>query len=150
MVLTINSSLSETTLALPGTKSEAGQCSEPRRDHGSERKGKHSSYQTHTSTPATYSVCCTVKSSGSQLTGKNPVLRSYAQAPDRGQLQVLFWPQPPSIYSVNLPAMSLIAGSLKQHRGSSASRRISGKLRSSLPFKKSARCKSENVTFPHW
>lgn len=56
LVLTINSSLDETTPALPGTKSEAGQCSETRKDHSSEWKGKHSSYQTHTSTQTTYSM----------------------------------------------------------------------------------------------
>lgn len=30
-----------------------------------------------------HTPCCTVKSSGSQLTGKNPVMRNYAQAPER-------------------------------------------------------------------
>lgn len=92
--------------------------------------------QTHTSTPRTYSMLhCKVirkptywkKSSAEKLSPSSW---------QKWQLQLLFWPQPPSIYSVNLPAMSLIAGFLKQLRGSSASRRISEKIRSSLPFKK--------------
>lgn len=47
---------------------------------------------------------------------------------------------------MNLPEMPLIAGFLKQHRGSSASRRVSGKLRSLL-FKKSER---ENQKMPRF
>lgn len=102
-----------------------------------------------------HTPCCTVKSSGSQLTGKKSSNEKLCPSSwEKWQLQLLFWPQPPSIYFVNLPAMSLIDGFSKQHRVSSASRRISGKLRSTLPFKKKknkkAKFKLENATFPHW